>query len=339
MRRTSGPLGGTCNLIENRHLDELICRVRNGSASKLEEAKLRAWRRESFENELHYRRFVEMLDEIAGVMLGEDIDGPPLIEDLLVPQAASPSRPNRRARGWWKGVASMVTAAAVTIFVVSDQWSDTGDPAFGAGEVVTGASESTTVRLGDGSVVRLGPGSRLRVTGDAGSREVWMEGRAYFSVAHDESRPFRIRTHAGDAIVLGTRFDLEARDDDMRVMVVEGAVRMGAPGAQVDIAASEVGEVGDGGAPVTRSIEVQELDQELSWVGSFIAFENTPLSLAADELTRRFGIPVVLLDSALAQETVRATFTDESLEEITRVLCRAVAVHCSVQNGKVTIGL
>lgn len=317
----------------------MICRVRNGTASKLEEAKLRAWRRESFENELHYRRLVGMLDEVADVLLCEEVDGPPLIEDLLAPRPASASRRGRSALGWWRGAATVIAAAAVALLVVSSRWSGHADRAFGAGEVVTGASESTTVRLGDGSVVRLGPGSRLRVTGDSNSREVWMEGRAYFSVARDESRPFRIRTHAGDALVLGTRFDLEARDDDMRVLVVEGAVRMGAPGTQVEIAASEVGMVGDGGAPVTRPIDAGELDRELAWVGNFIAFENTPLSRAADELSRRFGVPVLVLDSVVARETVRATFTDESLEEITRVLCRAVSVHCSVQDGKVTIGL
>lgn len=310
----------------------------NGHASKAEEAQLQAWRRKSINNERHYRHLVEMLDHISDTVLEEDVDAPPLIEDLL--SKSAPSRDGSRSfrRGVWQVAASGLVAAAALALVLF-RGSRPAEMAFGAGEVVTGASESTTVRLGDGSVVRLGPGSRLRVIADQGSREVWMEGRAYFSVARDESRPFRIRTHAGDAVVLGTRFDLEARADDMRVVVVEGAVKMGAAGSEVEVAAREIGTVGDGGAPQRRSADVEEIDRELAWVGSFIAFENTPLSQAADELSRRFGVPVVVLDTTLARETVRGTFTDEPLDEITRVLCRAVSVHCSVQDGRVTIGL
>lgn len=310
----------------------------NGHASKADEAELLAWRRTSISNERHYRNVVEMLDQISDTVLDDDVDAPPLIEDLLSKSSAygSPRRPFRR--GVWQVAASGLVAAAALAFVLLRGGTPAGT-AFGAGEVVTGPSESTTVRLGDGSVVRLGPSSRLRVIADGGSREVWMEGRAYFSVAKDESRPFRIRTHAGDAVVLGTRFDLEARADDMRVVVVEGAVKMGAAGSELEVAAREIGTVGDGEAPRRRSADVEEIDRELAWVGSFIAFENTPLSQAADELSRRFGVPVVVLDTLLARETVRATFTDEPLDEITRVLCRAVSVHCSVQDGRVTIGL
>ncbi len=316
----------------------MICRVLNGQASKADEAELLVWRRKSFNNERHYRSLVELLDQISDTVLEEDMDPPPLIEDLLTKRRYPEERRVGPSRGWWQ-VAATTAAAAIALFVVLTPGSRPEEAAFGAGEVVTGPLESTTVRLGDGSVVRLGPESRLRVTADQGTREVWMEGRAYFSVARDESRPFRVRTHAGDAVVLGTRFDLEARQDDMRILVVEGAVKMGAPGSQMEITAREIGTVGDGGAPQRRALEVEELERELAWVGNFIAFENTPLSQAADELSRRFGVPVVVLDSTLARETVRATFTDESLEEITRVLCRAVSVHCSIQDGKVTIGL
>ena len=281
-----------------------------------------------------------MLDEIAGTVLGEEVDAPPLIEDLLVARADGNRRVVQTYRGWLKVGAGAIAAAVVTLLAVTGRDNEPVGRSFGTGEVVTGASESTTVRLGDGSVVRLGPRSRLRVTGDPDSREVWMEGHAYFAVARDESRPFRVRTLAGDAIVLGTRFDLEAREDEMRVLVVEGAVRMGAAGSEVKVVASEVGMIDAGGGPTSHPVGVEELDRELEWVGDFIAFENTPLSQAADELSRRFDIPVVVLDSLAARETVRATFTDgESLGEIVRVLCRAVSVHCSVLDDRVTIGL
>ncbi|MEG1029854.1 MAG: FecR domain-containing protein, partial [Brevundimonas sp.] len=73
----------------------------------------------------------------------------------------------------------------------------------------TGVGEERLVQLADGSSVRLDTASRVRVRFDGDRRFIELqEGQAFFTVAHDASRPFVVA--AGDARVtaLGTVFDV-----------------------------------------------------------------------------------------------------------------------------------
>jgi transmembrane sensor len=330
------------NLTDSRtgDVDELICRSLHGQATSSEEARLLAWRCASPENEGYYRHFVRLLDAVAAAE--EDIPGdpPPLIEDLISPNSL---RERIRGRFSWRGAVllpgSMLTAAAIiSLVVLGTSFTLPSVPQFGTGEVVTAKYEYSTVRLGDGTTVRLGPESRLRMAGDAGTREVWLEGRAFFAVAHDEARPFRIRSEGGDAVVLGTRFDLRARKDELRVVVVEGAVKIGEGEGEVQLAANEMGSIGKDREPRREQLEPEQIERELKWVGNFLAFENTPLTQVAQEVSALYAVPVHIMDTALVRETVRGVFVNESLEDVLAVLCRALSADCSVTPLGVTIG-
>src|SRR5690606_13338431 len=207
---------------------------------------------------------LQLLDEVTVAVLEEEADPPPLIEDLLSPHSFD-LEPRRRQ--WLRrpvvGAAGLLLAASLAGIVVAPRVRTPDGNGFGTGEIITGMSESTTIRLGDGTIVRLGPESRLRVVGDRDRREVWMEGRAFFAVARDEARPFHVRTPAGDAVVLGTRFDLEARDD-LRVLVVEGAVRLGADGKELDIESSQLGTIAPDHPPTQKELDPDAMAEELS---------------------------------------------------------------------------
>jgi len=208
----------------------------------------------------------------------------------------------------------------------------------GTGEVVTGVAETVTVTLNDGTVVRLAPSSRLRIGSTPGVREVWLDGRGYFAVTRLPGSRFRVRTHSGDAIVLGTRFDLLARHDDLRLVVVEGAVTVESQGTDVSAGQRQAVQVSPSMPPTLTDLDAEDVSRELDWLGNFIAFENTPLREAAEELTRHYGVTVRVLDEDLGRETVRGVFVDEELENLIPVLCRTVSAHCTISEAGVTIG-
>jgi ferric-dicitrate binding protein FerR (iron transport regulator) len=64
-------------------------------------------------------------------------------------------------------------------------------------EVITAAGEKASVLFQDGTMLRLGPESRITTSDAPDSRQVTLEGEAYFAVAKDPNRPFVIRTEAG----------------------------------------------------------------------------------------------------------------------------------------------
>lgn len=55
-------------------------------------------------------------------------------------------------------------------------------------------------------------------------REIFLNGEAFLDVAHDENRPFKVKTDRLDVSVLGTRFNVKAypSDEQQSVVLVSG---------------------------------------------------------------------------------------------------------------------
>lgn len=97
-------------------------------------------------------------------------------------------------------------------------------------------SETTTygqmknVKLPDGTYVKLNSNSTLRTNKDflaSDHREVWIEGEAFFSVAHDKEKPFIVHTPRGlDIEVLGTEFNVNSSGKRTEVVLNKGSVQV-----------------------------------------------------------------------------------------------------------------
>jgi ferric-dicitrate binding protein FerR (iron transport regulator) len=197
--------------------------------------------------------------------------------------------------------------------------------------MVTAAGEMATVRLQDGTVVRLSPESRLRVRSDIGERTVAIEGKAFFAVAHDESTPFTIHSPGGEVQVLGTRLEVSASETEFEVTVIEGHVAVSSGPDKVVLEAGERASSGTG-----LKIERSE-PNALAWLGSFVAFQATPLSAVAAEMEQRFGMTVLAADSSLLDRTVTAWFADTPPQEVMQAVCRVTAVRCTINQSTTTI--
>jgi len=234
----------------------------------------------------------------------------------------------------WRSAGALAAAAVLATLVIGvSHLRNAGDAgaraSFGAQHFVTGPDEQATVVLTDGTVVRLASESRLNVPDDSSGREVGLVGRAYFAVAHDPSRPFRVRTGSGDVRVLGTRFTLDTSSEDLRLVVVEGRVRLGTPDEpEVEVSANQMARIVRG----TRLPVVEVPDPVLltDWVGNFLAFQNTPLRSAATEIEREYGIEITISDPAIAERTITAWFAGWSLDDVMEVVCVVTGDDCQV---------
>jgi transmembrane sensor len=205
---------------------------------------------------------------------------------------------------------------------------------FGSAEFVT-EREPATVGLRDGSVVRLARESRLSVHDRHDAREVSLVGRGYFAVAHDNEAPFTIRTDAGTVTVLGTRFDLTVTGGDLRLIVIEGRVRLTVRGFDVDVVAGQMAQVMKGN--LVPPIDVPDPESLVDWVGNFVAFHNTPLRAVAHEIENRHGVAMVFSDPALGDRTVTAFFAGRSFDEIAEVICVVTQLQCKIVDNVLTM--
>ena len=146
----------------------------------------------------------EVESALASVMARRDLPVDRAVERTAdVIPLATRRRPGSPTT-WWRGVAVLAAAIVALVAGVSVVLHNgRGNPTEPAGQAIaaaivhqTRAGQIDTVRLADGSTVVLGPESRLALGEGFGrqSRELRLEGQAFFEVVHDDARPFLVRT-------------------------------------------------------------------------------------------------------------------------------------------------
>jgi transmembrane sensor len=309
-------------------IDGIIERVLRGDAAPGESERLAAWRRASPGNERHFHAVERIVASARSTRTAGPVPRRPTAGAII---DASARRTRKTARGRIARAAPWaIAAAAVLVAILNSPRGDAG----ASSEIVTGAAELATVKLADGSTVRLGPSSRLRVNGESG-RDVMLEGRAFFAVAKTAGEPFYVRTSAGTATVLGTRFDLSTDAAGLRLIVLEGRVALAAERNTVEVAAGE--ESGVRGGEAVVPVRVNGAAAHTEWLGSFLAFQATPLREAAAEIERLYDVRVIVADSALASATITATFTDQPIDDVVSVVCSVLSARCDSRDGVISI--
>ncbi len=95
-------------------------------------------------------------------------------------------------------------------------------------EVVIPYGKQSQITLSDGTKIWINAGSRFAFPTqfDKNSRVVYLEGEAYFEVAHDENKAFIVNTEAISVKVYGTKFNLSAykQDKHLETTLLEGKV-------------------------------------------------------------------------------------------------------------------
>ena len=332
--------------------DDILARVVTGRATDAERRRVEDWCRESESNEQRLQAVARMLSWARDAETHRPQSTPPSVSVITaaaeVP-SAEPLRPPDSGRGlarvalrWFPTSVprtALVAAALVLIALGVSQWFDTGseDSGFGVRQFRTGPGERATVVLTDGTVVRLAPESRLVLDEGSSVRNVSLFGRAYFAVAHDESSPFTVATGAGDLRVLGTRFVLDAAVEDLSLVVIEGRVALTGEGDEetVEVHGRQMAKLVKGTRlPV---VEAEGPAAFAEWFGNFLAFQDTPLREAVQEIERAYGVTIEIVDPALGDRTITAWFAGWELPDVIEVVCTVATARCEIDGLAVRI--
>ncbi len=328
-------------------MDELLLRHLRGRATEDEDRSVGAWRGRAADAEGALADLNRLIRAGEAVDLAIDPGDPPPAEQVIRRAEArrrrpgSPprhSRPRLRRHGAW-----ITAAAAVVVGFTLWNVARSTDPipagAVAARDFLTATDETAMVRLEDGSVVRLGPESRLTTpathSAEAPSRQVALEGEAFFSIAENEARPFVVATAAGSARVLGTRFHLAARADELAVVVVEGRVALAGRNQEVEVGAGQSARLVRGSVRPVE--EAPRVDEMADWLRDFLIFHDTPLEIAMREIGQRYGTEVEIADPALTGRTLTMWFHEKSLEQVMTVVCSVIDARCTIGEAAVRI--
>lgn len=191
------------------------------------------------------------------------------------------------------------------------------------------------VWLADGSEVWLNAETKLRFPcGFPGpTREVYVEGEAFFKVAKNRHRPFVVHTPQTDVLVTGTQFNVNTYNpDNIQTALVEGSVTAkGAGNRQVYITPGYKATYN-----VKNGFQTETFDDAdvLSWMKGVYYFHNTPLQELSGVLTRWYGIHVRFDNVALQRKTFSGVLTKtQPLQLFLENLRLSADVNSSLKDG------
>lgn len=200
-------------------------------------------------------------------------------------------------------------------------------------EVAVAKGEQLQVLMQDGTRVWLNADSRLVYPDNFNGKErvVKLEGEAYFEVAKNREKPFRVELGAMDILVTGTSFNIKAYPEDslIQTCLAEGAVQLhNNVSAQGNRVAMKPGEVAlfSKHSGECRVDMTDDAGSYSAWKGNRLIFKKTPLQEVLKVLERKFDRVFEIENQALCRYTYTITFHRESLREILEDMQRITPV-------------
>ncbi len=206
-------------------------------------------------------------------------------------------------------------------------------------EVKTAYAQQTKLLLPDSSQIDLNADTVIKYHKDFSDsiRAVYLSGQAFFQIKHD-GRPFIVHTDNAQIRVLGTQFDVKARDLVTRVIVKEGRVAL----ESTTIAANKlILQKNEMGVCEKKSniLEHKPVDAMymIGWLNNTLVFEMTPLYEIIKELERHYNKEIELIDSNVGSKTITGEFKDQSIEQVLSAICITLDLNYSFDNGRYII--
>lgn len=209
-------------------------------------------------------------------------------------------------------------------------------------EILNPRGQRSRVVLPDSSAVYLGAGSRITFPEqfDANSREIELEGEAFFEVTRDAKKPFIVYTGKVQTRVLGTSFKIDAfRNRPLTVAVATGKVR-------VD---DYTGHIGKSLAVLTPGQKVTynqgliktantEIDEISGWKAARLVFHNQSLKEITSELERWYNVEISFEHKGKAKEKISVVLqADVPLNKIMKVLAATGHFKYNITSRNVSI--
>jgi ferric-dicitrate binding protein FerR (iron transport regulator) len=196
------------------------------------------------------------------------------------------------------------------------------------------------VTLADGTKIWLNAASSLKYpTAFAGTtRQVELTGEAYFEIAADQSKPFKVRLNGMDVQVLGTRFNIKAYQDDttIRTTLLDGAVKLSAATAGESIL-----KPGQQGAlrPNQHHFTIREVNvnNAVAWRNGYFAYDNEDVHDIMKDMSRWYNVDVEfnghLIDNKLGGTISRY----QNAEDVLQILEMTGAMHFKIKDKKIIV--
>ncbi len=278
-------------------------------------------------------------------------------EQVDAPQVPSNTRHSR----WYAIAASVTIMLAIGLYgIYSSMYKNEATDTLAGTEVsddfmierINKSEDALLINLPDKSSVLLSQNSTIRYPKEfsGNSRDVYMEGTAFFEVTKNPKKPFYVNAGNIVAKVLGTSFEISTNTKDEQVKVV---VKSGTVSIYTGLQKTGDAPEGEPNAILTRNEqliytggdaeEIQHTRLDASSIAAsqvpdtYLKFNSTPVSKAFALLSEAYGVRINFEQADIEGCSVTASFTDESFTTKVDLICRSIGVKYDIVNDQVSI--
>ncbi|GEP97453.1 FecR family protein [Chitinophaga cymbidii] len=241
----------------------------------------------------------------------------------------------RRIKPFWKRTWVRAAAVIVPAIAIASLIALQYSPKNALQHYENGTRTVQTIELEDGTIIKLNQQARLSVN-LKNSREVWLNGEAFFTVEQQASRPFVV--HAGgklDVTVLGTSFNVNTKEEKTQVVLNSGSVKVGSARQSIIL---RPGEMADYDA-ATGKLSAQPADtlRYTSWKYDLIAFREQSLKTVMRQLGEQYGYEAVFDHTGAEDLLFTGYLPSNDLQQALTTLEQAFSLKIHLQNNQIHV--
>jgi ferric-dicitrate binding protein FerR (iron transport regulator) len=200
--------------------------------------------------------------------------------------------------------------------------------------------QKANITLPDGSKVWLNSQSKLTYSPNFNikTRELQLDGEAYFEVAHNPNKPFIV--HSDDIAVeaLGTAFGVKAYNEDNQIssILMRGKVRVTTPDGEAILLPND--RIMYDKTSHKKAINtVTNATDFTGWIHNELRFENESLGDIAKTIQRIYNVEVIFATEKLKKQRYTGTINNNSLESVLNIISLTSPVSFQINNQQVTL--
>ena len=224
------------------------------------------------------------------------------------------------------------------------EYSKSDDKAYAAtyNTIATPRGGQFQVVLPDGTEVWLNAASSLKypTSFNSSERRVELTGEAYFEVAHDKARPFRVISANNQEVeVLGTHFNINSykEEREIKTTLLEGSVKV----SQLVTHSTKILIPGQQAISTTGSavlVKDADLREVVAWKNGEFVFNDQTLQTIMHQIARWYDVDIEYAGDQTGNKIFGGTISRfENINQVLEILELTGSVKFKVEGRKITV--
>jgi transmembrane sensor len=261
----------------------------------------------------------------------------------------------------WVQYAAIMIFGLLLGFLIINTFQNKQQASLANNEIYVPKGQKSQLTLSDGTKIWLNAETHLVYPNSfnhAQTREVTLEGEAYFEVATNEKIPFIVQAGKLHIKVLGTSFNVKSYPDEQTIetTLIEGKVSLNSttqPSGQVILNPSEKAVFSKSNqnikieplgiaAPRQQKPEAKEMAStqipDISWKEEVLHFNNNTFGEIVKKLERWYGYQIVVKNEELLLHRYQGKFANlESITQVLDAIGLTTPIKYTIENKKIII--